>query len=289
MGEMPGRECEAMSEVAGNRLQLIESGAAPRADILGVPISAINMNSAVDTIAGWISECQRHYVCVCNVHTVMECKRSESIRRIYHRAGLVTPDGMPLVWVTRLMGFQGVERVYGPDLMLAVMERSTQRGWSHFLYGGAPGVAERLSSRMTAAFPGIKIAGEISPPFRPLTPLEDADMIKRINDSGADIVWAGIGAPRQERWMADHREPLSAPVLIGVGAAFDFLAGVKAQAPRWMMRSGLEWIFRFACEPRRLWRRYLLNNPLFMWFVLLQFLGLEPNLSITSGSDSNFR
>ncbi len=266
-----------MSEVVGNRTQLIESGGAPRADILGVPISAINLNSAVDTIAGWIGESQRHYVCVCNVHTVMECTRSESIRRIYHRAGLVTPDGMPLVWVTRLMGFQGVERVYGPDLMLAVMERSTQRGWSHFLYGGAPGVAERLSSRMTAAFPGIKIAGEISPPFRPLTPLEDADVIKRINDSGADIVWAGIGAPRQERWMADHREPLSAPVLIGVGAAFDFLAGVKAQAPRWMMRSGLEWLFRFACEPRRLWRRYLLNNPLFMWFVLLQFLGLRPN------------
>ncbi len=270
-------------------MPLIESNGAPRADILGVPISAIDMNIAVDTIAGWIGEGKRRYVCVCNVHTVMECTRSESIRRIYRQAGMVTPDGMPLVWVTRLMGFKSVERVYGPDLMLAVMERSTQRGWTHFLYGGAPGVVERLSSRMTAAFPDIKIVGEVSPPFRPLTPLEDSDMIKKINDSGADIVWAGIGAPRQERWMAEHRERLAAPVLIGVGAAFDFLAGVKAQAPRWMMRSGLEWIFRLGCEPRRLWRRYLLNNPLFMWFVLLQFLGLKSNLSITSGSESNFR
>jgi N-acetylglucosaminyldiphosphoundecaprenol N-acetyl-beta-D-mannosaminyltransferase len=195
---------------------------------------------------------------------------------------------MPLVWVTRLLGFQGVERVYGPDLMLALMERSVERGWKHFLYGGAPGVNERLSSRMTATFPGIKIVGQISPPFRPLTPLEDADAIKRINDSAADIVWAGIGAPRQERWMAEHRELLSASVLIGVGAAFDFLAEIKAQAPRWMMRFGLEWIFRLACEPRRLWKRYLLNNPLFLWFVLLQFLGRQPDLSISPRGSNNF-
>ena len=252
----------------------------PSVPILDVPISAVDLSTAVNVIEEWIEERNRHYVCVCNVHTVMECERSEAIRRIYENAGLVTADGMPLVWISRLIGFRGVGRVYGPDLMLALMEQSIARGWSHFLYGGAPGVNELLSARMRARFPEIKIAGEISPPFRALLPHEDADMVKQINDSGADIVWAGIGAPRQECWMAEHRARLDAPVLIGVGAAFDFLAGVKAQAPRWMMASGLEWLFRLASEPRRLWRRYLVNNPLFIWLVLLQLLGLRTRSSM---------
>jgi N-acetylglucosaminyldiphosphoundecaprenol N-acetyl-beta-D-mannosaminyltransferase len=245
------------------------------ANILGVPISAVDMSAAVQTIADWIDRKRRNYVCVCNVHTVMECQKDEATLEIYRKAGMVTPDGMPLVWVSRLMGLSGVRRVYGPDLMLAMFEQSVARGWRHFLYGGAPGVAEMLATKMRERFSGLEIAGTFSPPFRALTAPETADVVGRINQSGADIVWVGIGAPGQELWMANHRKALNAPVLIGVGAAFDFLSGVKSQAPRWMMNCGLEWLFRLGSEPRRLWRRYLINNPLFVWHVMLQFFGVE--------------
>ncbi|HVC44311.1 MAG TPA: WecB/TagA/CpsF family glycosyltransferase [Candidatus Binataceae bacterium] len=261
------------------------ASAPPRANILGVPIDAIDLPAAVNSIDGWITRRERHYVCVCNVHTVMECQGNEAIRQVYHQAGMVTPDGMPLVWVSRLMGFGGVGRVYGPDLTLETFARSLERGWSHFFYGGAPGVAEKLVARMTARFPGLKIAGIISPPFRPLTPQEDDADVRRINDSGADIVWVGIGAPRQEQWMASHRARLNAPVLIGIGAAFDFLSDTKRQAPRWMMRSGLEWLFRFACEPRRLWRRYLVYNSMFVWMMLMQFMGVRGGARIQADAE----
>jgi N-acetylglucosaminyldiphosphoundecaprenol N-acetyl-beta-D-mannosaminyltransferase len=247
----------------------------PSANILGVPISAVDMDAAVHTIGGWISSKRRDYVCVCNVHTVMECQKDEATLQVYRDAGMVTPDGMPLVWVSRLMGQHGVRRVYGPDLMLAVFEQSAARGWRHFLYGGAPGVADALASKMRSQFSGLQIAGTYCPPFRALTSTEATEVVDRINRSGADIVWIGIGAPRQELWMAEHRNALDAPVLIGVGAAFDFLSGGKPQAPRWMMNSGLEWLFRLASEPRRLWRRYLINNPRFVWQVTLQFFGAK--------------
>ncbi len=262
------------------------ASAPPRANILGVPIDAIDLPTAVNSIDGWITRRERHYVCVCNVHTVMECQRDEAIRQVYNQAGMVTPDGMPLVWVSRLMGFGGVGRVYGPDLTLATLARSLERGWSHFFYGGAPGVAEKLAARMTARFPELKIAGLISPPFRPLTAQEDDADVRRINESGADIVWVGIGAPRQEQWMASHRARLDAAVLIGIGAAFDFLSDTKRQAPRWMMRSGLEWLFRFACEPRRLWRRYLVYNSMFVWLMLMQFMGLRGGARARTQADA---
>jgi N-acetylglucosaminyldiphosphoundecaprenol N-acetyl-beta-D-mannosaminyltransferase len=188
---------------------------------------------------------------------------------------LVTPDGMPLVWLSRLMGFRDVERVYGPDLMLAVCERSTARGYRHFFYGGAPGVAEKLVVRLQSRFPGLQVAGIDSPPFRHLTLQEDRAVVEHINTARPDIVWVGIGTPKQERWMAMHVGQLSAPVLIGVGAAFDFHAGLKKQAPRWMQRSGLEWSFRLMTEPRRLGRRYLINIPWFLWSVLLQALSRQ--------------
>ncbi len=257
----------------------------PRANILGVPVSAVDMGTTLGAIAGWIERRERNYVCVCNVHTVMECQRDEQVRRLYHRAGMVTPDGMPLVWVSRMLGYAGVARVYGPDLMLEIFAQSAARGWSHFLYGGAPGVGEELERRMRARFPGLRIAGIISPPYRSLTPAEDGDAVRRINDSGADIVWTGIGAPRQEIWMAEHRERLQAPVIIGVGAAFDFLSAVKAQAPRWMMASGLEWLFRLASEPRRLWRRYLVYNPMFVWLMALQLAGLRRRELLPPGGE----
>jgi N-acetylglucosaminyldiphosphoundecaprenol N-acetyl-beta-D-mannosaminyltransferase len=179
------------------------------------------------------------------------------------------------VWLSRLRGFRDVERVYGPDLLLACCDHSRVIGYRHFFYGGGPGVPELLSERLRARFPGLSVAGGFSPPFRELTPDEDAECVHRINAAHPDIVWVGLGTPKQERWMAEHRATLDAAVLIGVGAAFDFHAGLKRQAPRWMQRSGLEWLFRLLAEPRRLWRRYLRNNPLFVWHVLLQSLHLR--------------
>jgi N-acetylglucosaminyldiphosphoundecaprenol N-acetyl-beta-D-mannosaminyltransferase len=245
----------------------------PRVDILGVQVSAINMTGALTTIEQWIARQEHQYVCVTGVHGVMESQRDKEVRRIHNTAGLVTPDGMPLVWLSHLMGFRQVERVYGPDLMLAVCARSAQQGYRQFFYGGAPGVAESLAARLRVRFPGLQIAGVYSPPFRPLNAEEDAAIAERINAAKADILWVGLSTPRQERWMAAYVGRLNVPVLIGVGAAFDFHAGMKRQAPRWIQRSGLEWFFRLAMEPRRLWRRYLINNPWFIWLILLQAVG----------------
>ena len=247
----------------------------PRANILGVGVSAINMTMALEVIEGWIARREPHYVCVTGVHGVMESQRDENLRRIHNQAGLVTPDGMPLVWLSRLKGFRHVDRVYGPDLMLALCERSVTRGCRHFLYGGAKGVPEQLAAVLQQRFPGLCVVGTYSPPFRPLTPEEDRKVVRMINEANPDIVWVGLSTPKQERWMAAHVGRLIAPVLIGVGAAFDFHTGRKPQAPRWMQRSGLEWLFRLLTEPRRLWRRYLVNNPLFVTLVLLQALGLR--------------
>jgi len=248
----------------------------PRADVLGVGVSAINMGMALLEIEEWIRAQEPHYVCITGVHGVMESQQDEELRRIHNAAGMVTPDGMPLVWLSRLRGFRHVERVYGPDLMMALCRESEKQGHSHFFYGGAPGVAEKLASRLKSRFPGLRVAGTHCPPFRPLTVEEDQAIVENINAVRPDIVWVGISTPRQERWMAEHVGRLNSSVLIGVGAAFDFHAGLKKQAPRWMQRGGLEWFFRLITEPRRLWRRYLVNNPSFLWLLLLQALGKQP-------------
>lgn len=243
-------------------------------NVLGVNISSINMPQALQTIDNWVTQrLSSHYVCVTGVHGVMECQRDPELLAIHNRADLVTPDGMPLVWLNRLAGKRHVSRVYGPDLMLTLCEHSARQGYRHFLYGGANGIPEKLAHNLTKRFPGLQIVGHYSPPFRPLTPEEDANVVAQINASGADIVWVGLSTPKQERWMAAHVDKLQAPVLIGVGAAFDFHAGVKKQAPRWMQRNGLEWFFRMLTEPKRLGPRYLINNPRFVWFLLLHALG----------------
>ena len=241
----------------------------PRVDVLGVGVSAIDMALAVTTIDNWITTREQHYVCVTGVHGVMESQRDETLRRIHNSAGLVTPDGMPLVWLSWLHGHRQVDRVYGPDLMLALCQASEDRGYRHFFYGGADGVVERLTLRLRERFPRLNIVGTFTPPFRPLTPEERSMVVSTINQSGADIVWVGLSTPKQERWMAEHIGLLTPPVLIGVGAAFDFHAGVKKQAPRWLQRSGLEWSYRLMTEPRRLWRRYFVNNSAFLWRIFL--------------------
>lgn len=245
----------------------------PRVNILGVGISAINMAQALDTIDGWISRRDKHYVCITGVHGVMESQRDEQLRQIHNQAGLATPDGMPLVWLSRLKGFSWVERVYGPDLMLAVCRQSLVKGYRHYFYGGAEGVPEKLAAQLARHFPGLQVAGLYSPPYRSLTKEEDERVIRTISDSKPDIVWVGLSTPKQEYWMHEHLGRLSAPLLVGVGAAFNFHAGLKKQAPRWMQRSGLEWCFRLITEPRRLWRRYLINNPWFLWLILRDALG----------------
>ncbi len=242
--------------------------------MLGVGVSALTMAQAVGIIEGWVASADQQYVCVTGVHGVMESQDHPELRDIHNQAGLVTPDGMPLVWVSRVKGYSQVERVYGPDLMLACCAASVRKGYRHFFYGGAPGVPERLAARLRERFPELVVAGTWSPPFRETTPAEDQATIDRINAATPDIVWVGLSTPKQERWMAGHVGRLSAPVLIGVGAAFDFHAGVKRQAPRIMQRAGLEWLFRMASEPRRLWRRYLRNNPRFVWSIVLQLTGI---------------
>jgi N-acetylglucosaminyldiphosphoundecaprenol N-acetyl-beta-D-mannosaminyltransferase len=246
---------------------------AARVNVLGVGVSAINMDQALDEMAEWISSSRKDYVCVCTVHGVMDSQRHPDLRRIFNSAGMVTPDGMPLVWLGRSV-YPHVRRVYGPDLMLAELSRSVQTRHRHFLYGGAPGVGSALAGRMRARFPGLEIVGIIEPPFAPLDELCSPAVANEINAANPDVVWVGIGSPKQERWMARMRPMLKAPVLIGVGAAFDFHSGSVRQAPRWMQRTGLEWLFRVAMEPRRLWRRYLVDNPWFMWSVVMQRLGL---------------
>jgi N-acetylglucosaminyldiphosphoundecaprenol N-acetyl-beta-D-mannosaminyltransferase len=238
-------------------------------------VSAINLNMALTQIDQWIAQQNHQYVCVTGVHGVMESQHDQALRRIHNEAGMVTPDGMPLVWLNQLAGNTHVDRVYGPDLMLALCDSSQSKGYRHFLYGGNTGVPEQLALQLQKRFPALQIVGTYSPPFRSLTAEEDQQIVDLINQTQPDIVWVGLSTPKQERWMSTHVGRLTASVLIGVGAAFDFHAGLKAQAPSWVQRSGLEWLFRLLTEPRRLWRRYLTNNPRFLLLVLLQLSGLR--------------
>lgn len=247
----------------------------PRLNILGVGISAIRMEDALRKIDEWIETRQPHYVCVTPAHAIMDCQRDPKLASIYNRSGLTTPDGMAIVWLLKWHGYRNVGRVYGADLVRAVCRASLKKGYRHYFYGGAPGVAERLAQKLQRDYPGLQVAGIESPPFRELTAAEESAMIERIRAARPDLVWVGIGSPRQERWMSKHVTRLGAPVLIGVGAAFDFLSGVKPQAPPWVQRIGMEWFFRLLSEPRRLWRRYLLGYPRFVALVLLQRLGLK--------------
>jgi N-acetylglucosaminyldiphosphoundecaprenol N-acetyl-beta-D-mannosaminyltransferase len=243
-----------------------------RTDILGIGVSAINLDDAVATIANWIGERARNYVCITGVHGVMESRNNEALRQIHNRAGMVTPDGMPLVWLSRLRGKARVQRVYGPDLMRSLTTLSASRGYRQFYYGGAEGVADKLRQALVASHPGLEVVGTLCPPFRQLTAEEDAAVVDAINAARPDIVWVGLSTPKQEFWMASHLGRVEAPVMIGVGAAFDFLAGLKPQAPLWMQKSGLEWLFRLCSEPRRLWRRYAKIVPGFLFLVAREAL-----------------
>jgi N-acetylglucosaminyldiphosphoundecaprenol N-acetyl-beta-D-mannosaminyltransferase len=241
-------------------------------DIGGVNVSAITLDGASDFVAGAVATGERTYICIRDAHGIVRCRRDHALRDIHNAAGLVTPDGMPVVWTLKKLGAAEVTRVYGPDLMLRVCDRGRDTGIKHFFYGGAPGVADELAAVLSARFPGLTVAGTHCPPFRDLTDAEIDAVCAEIDATGADIVWVGLSTPKQEYWMARVRDRLKAPVLIGVGAAFDFHSGRKKQAPLWMQRNGLEWLFRAATEPRRLGPRYFRIVPAFACIALRQIL-----------------
>lgn len=245
-------------------------------DLLGVPIGALSLNAAVKRVMDLSTRLhatsRAAYVCVRDVNGIVACQRDPRLRQVHAEADLVTPDGMPVVWWGRWHGYHETERVYGPDLMAAVCRSSAQRDVRHFLCGGEEGVAEELKRRLERRYPGLAIVGTHTPPFRPLREAEMAALARRITASGAAIVWIGLSSPKQEWLMAQLAPRLRGGVLIGVGAAFDFLSGRKAQAPRWLQRTGFEWLFRLATEPRRLWRRYLVNNSVFLALAARQLL-----------------
>lgn len=244
-------------------------------NLLGVRVSAVNMVSAVGSILEAISSGRKGYICIRDVHGVVRCQSDLELQRAHNRAFLVTPDGMPLVWALKAAGHSTADRVYGPDLMLALFDEGRRQGLRHFLYGTTPEVLDKLQARLTEACPGARIAGTFSPPFRPLTESETDEVAARINAADADVVWVGLSTPKQELWMARMRPLLGAGMLIGVGAAFDFHAGIKKQAPRVVQRSGFEWLFRLASEPRRLFGRYAVVIPSFLGLVALQVSGLR--------------
>lgn len=244
-------------------------------NVLGVRVSAVNLKSATGLIEKAIEDGRKEYVCVRDAHGIVRCQKDPELRSIHNRAFLVTPDGMPLVWALKHAGHVESDRVYGPDLMLSVFEAGRSKGLRHFLYGATAKTLEQLQARLIAKFPEARIVGSYAPPFRDLSLQEETDIADQINLSGADIIWVGLSSPKQEHWMARMRDRLDASVLIGVGAAFDFHAGLKRQAPRAIQRSGFEWAFRLLCEPKRLWRRYALVVPTFISLTAFQRLGLR--------------
>jgi len=241
-------------------------------DVLGVKISALDPFKAEEIIAAMIARRQKGYVCVAPVATVMDCQENPGYRQVINNADLVTPDGAPIAWLGRLAGHKAARRTYGPDLMLQLCDHGRALGWKHFFYGGTPGVCDKLEHCLKVQFPGLNVVGKFSPPFTAQAERLGQDVLGLINAAQPDIIWVGLGAPKQDFWNVLNRSELDAPVLIGIGAAFDFLSGMKPQAPRWMQTLGLEWLFRLCCEPRRLWRRYLVGNTHFLWLLLVNRL-----------------
>lgn len=257
----------------------------PRVSVLGVEISALNLESASSYLS-CAAESAGHigFVTVTGVHGVMESQDAPDLLEIHNRSFLSTPDGMPMVWVGRHSGYSEMNRVYGPELFLKVLDESVAKGYRHFFFGGAEGVAQELQEKMTARFPGLAVCGTMTPPFRPLNSQEEESLINELIESKPHFVWVGLSTPKQERFMdgiiGRHRERLSHPdqgmTFLGVGAAFDFHTHRVDQAPRWIQRSGFEWLFRLMKDPKRLWRRYAKNNPRFIIRIIRQIMRDEP-------------
>jgi N-acetylglucosaminyldiphosphoundecaprenol N-acetyl-beta-D-mannosaminyltransferase len=246
-----------------------------RVNVLGVGISVLNLRTALDAIGEAVRARRKGYICVTGVHGVMEAQDDSGFKNILNRAFLCTPDGMPMVWAGKLNGHREMRRVYGPDLMLDVCAWSETNGCKHFFYGGADGVAELLAQKLKTRFPKLAVAGTFTPPFRALSADEEKNLQAQIRAAQPDILWVGLSTPKQEKFMAEFLPKLDVTLMIGVGAAFDFHSGRMRQAPRWMQRTGLEWLYRLGSEPRRLAKRYGRNNPRFVLGFLGQLTGLK--------------
>jgi len=240
-------------------------------NVLDVPVDVIDWQEAVDRIFEWASERESKVVCICSVHSIVTARQNRAHAQSLMNADMVTPDGAPVAWTVKGKGHPDQQRISGPDLMLKACRRAAETGEKIFLYGGTPASLSLLQEALRSQFPGLDIAGAFSPPFRDLTDEEDAAIVQQINSSGAGIVWVGLGCPKQEAWMHAHRGRINA-VMVGVGAAFDFHAGVIKRAPEWMQRSGLEWVHRMAQDPRRLAKRYFITNTIFVIGTLQDFL-----------------
>lgn len=244
--------------------------------VLNVRVDAVQIPEVIARIESWIREREScHYIAVTGMRGLTESQRDTTIEGVLNSADLVVPDGMPLVWIGRLRGYPLLRRVYGPELMLEFCEATARKGYRHFLYGGSPESCKRLARTLRRQFPGISIVGSCSPPFRPLTERENAELDEIINRASPDIFWVGLSTPKQERWMHDHQAHIRAPVLIGVGAAFDINSGTKKRAPQWMREHGLELLFDLVQEPRCLWHRYLFCGWRLVSLVGLEFLGAQ--------------
>jgi len=239
--------------------------------ILGLESTVTSRSQALASIRSWVLQASGHYICAANVHMCMEAFDDVSFQAIVNQADLVVPDGRPLVWAQRLLGHKAAQQVRGMDLMLALCEQSAGDGTPVGFYGASPGLLEILINNLQQRYPGLNVVCSIAPPFRELSDGEDVQYLREINDSGARILFVGLGCPKQERWMSARKDRLHC-VMLGVGAAFDFIAGNKRHAPQWMQKIGLEWLFRFMSEPGRLWWRYLIHNPRFIWHFGRQWL-----------------
>jgi N-acetylglucosaminyldiphosphoundecaprenol N-acetyl-beta-D-mannosaminyltransferase len=251
--------------------QLGSAGPLPGRSILGMRVHATSYVDTVQRVKNWALLKESRYVCEAPVAMVMESYDSPEYRSVINQADLVTPGGMPIVWAMRLLGVRGQPRVYGPQVMLHLCAHAAQNGLSIGLYGGSPSALGRLGPELKRRYPALKIGYEYSPPFRPLTPEEDRKVCFQIRQSEIQMLFVGLGCPKQERWMAQHKPHLPV-VMLGVGAAFDFISGEKPWAPAWLQRLGLEWLYRLLTEPRRLWFRYLWHNPRFVCLVALQLV-----------------
>lgn len=251
----------------------------PRADVLGVKVSVISLYQATRLILDAVVDGVRGYVTVTGVHGVSEAQTDPAFRAILNDAWMTTPDGMPLSWIGRSQGFTSMDRVYGPDLMSQIFANTRDGSVRHFFYGGDVGVANNLKAAMEQRFPGVCVCGTYCPPFRPLNEIEERELKDVVALVKPDLLWVGLGTPKQERFMAEYSGNLDVKLMIGVGAAFDFFTGRTRQAPYWMQRSGSEWLFRLVHEPRRLGRRYLVNNPLFIWRIVRHYFARPGGIS----------
>jgi N-acetylglucosaminyldiphosphoundecaprenol N-acetyl-beta-D-mannosaminyltransferase len=247
----------------------------PRINLLGVGIHSVNLESAVSAMEAAVLASRHSYVCVTNVHGVMEAQSNPRLQRAINGAWLTVPDGRPSVWIGRAQGQAQMDQVGGPDLILRFCELSSRRGYTQFLYGGAPGVAEQLKNELCRRYPGLNVVGTYTPPFRPLTEKEEAELQKLMTLTKPDVTWIGLGTPKQELFMAQYLGRLDTTLMVGVGAAFDMHTGKIKDAPAWVKRVGLAWLHRLLQEPRRLWRRYLKSNPAFCLAIALQLLRVK--------------